>query len=414
MQRLGVALLIGLLIGLDRERTQIRNRAGMLFAGVRTFPLVALAGALPMLVAPPMGVVLLAAAFLAVASIAAISYLRSSAAGEMGTTTEISAFATFILGALAGGGHLVVAAATGVIIAVLLAAKPRIEAFSRALTSEEIAAILELAVISIIVLPLMPKRGFGPWEVLNPFEIWLIVVLVSGLSLLGFVAMRLAGEKRGLAITGLVGGLVSSTAITLSMAERSREARASAGALASATVLACTVMCVRVAVLGAIVNSGILIRLLPTLGGMTFVGLLSAWLLQRADRDKSGHNETRLSNPFSLRRAITFGAIYAAVRFVVRAAQELLGSTGMFVAAFLASLADVDAPTIAFARGGPVGGSWRDPSTAVAIAAIGNTLVKLGLARSLGAGDFRRRVVRSLGAMALVGAITTWIVHMSS
>jgi uncharacterized membrane protein (DUF4010 family) len=409
VERLGVALLIGLLIGLDRERSP-KDARGSLFAGVRTFPLIALTGALPMILAPPLALVLLAAAFLGVSAIAGVAYLRTSSTGDVGSTTEIAALATFLLGTLAGAGELVVAAATGVAIAVLLHAKLHLERFSRALSRAEVAAILELAVISVIVLPLMPRQGYGPWQVLNPFEIWLVVVLVSMLSLIGFVAVRLVGESRGLAMTGFVGGLVSSTAITLSMAERSRAGAAAAGSLAAATVLASTIMCARIAVLCAVINAALLPRVGPVLLAMALIGLSTARWLARGDSGKAKGSRT-LANPFSLRRAITFGLIYAVVRLVVRAAQEWLGSAGLFVAAFLSALADVDAPTIAFARGGEIDGSWRVPAAAIAIAAVSNTLVKLVLAWSLGAGEFRKRVAVALGAMALAGAAATAIVY---
>src|SRR5438046_1995559 len=240
-------MLIGFLVGLDRERAEARKEHA-LFAGVRTFPVIALAGAIPMLLEDRVGPALLVATFLAIAAVAVVSYVRTSAHGRIGATTEMAALATFLLGALAGAGQLVVAGAAGVALAVLLVGKPRLEAFSNALTTEEIMAALELAVITVIVLPLLPDRGYGPWQALNPREIWIVVVLVSALSFVGFVAMRVLGPGRGMAITGAVGGLVSSTAITISMAERSH-AGAVRAAAASAAVLASTIMCVRMVAL---------------------------------------------------------------------------------------------------------------------------------------------------------------------
>ena len=410
IERLGVAVLIGLLIGLDRERTQPDGH-GRLFAGVRTFPLIALAGALPMLILPPAGLVLLACVFLGISAIAGVAYFRSSSEGEYGSTTEVSALTTFLLGSLCGYGMLGVASASGVVVAVLLAAKPRLESFSHALSREEIVAILQLAVISVIVLPLMPRQGYGPWQVLNPFEIWLVVVLVSSLSLAGFVASRMVGENRGYAVTGFVGGLVSSTAITLSMAEQSRTKGAPANAIAEAVVLASTVMCGRMAVIIGATNSALLPRVIPVLVVMSLVGLVTARLLSRDGSKQHAEPDRRIKNPFRLHRAIMFGIVYALVRLIVRAAQENVGHAGVFVVAFFSALADVDAPTIAFARSGVIDGSLRTPATAIGIAAVSNTLVKLGLACVLGAGTFRKRVAIALGAMALAGALTTAIIY---
>ena len=236
-ERLLVAFFIGALIGLDRERAEAR-KPHQEFAGVRTFPLIALAGAIPMLVIDSTGPALLVVSFLTVAAVALTSYVRTSRTGDVGATTEMAAVTTFLLGVLAGAGQLVVAGAAGVTIAILLVAKPRLEAFSHALTSDELAATLELAVISVIILPLLPNQGYGPWAILNPYDIWFVVVLVSGLSFAGFVAIRLLGERRGLTIAAVVGALVSSTAVTMSMAECSRADKNLAAPAAAAAVLA--------------------------------------------------------------------------------------------------------------------------------------------------------------------------------
>jgi len=409
-ERLLVAVLVGFLIGLDRERAEAR-KTHQLFAGIRTFPLIALAGAVPMLLLNSVGPALVVASFVGVAAVAVVSYIRGSATGDLGATTEIAALATFLIGALAGVGELVVAGAAGVAVAVLLVAKPRLERFSRALTQEELSSALELAVVSVIILPLVPNRGYGPWRSLNPFEIWSVVVLVCTLSFAGFVAMRLLGEQRGLTVAGLLGALVSSTAVTVSMAQQARASRALAGAAAGAAVLASTVMCLRVAVFAGAVNTGILPRLMPVVGIMTLTGAAAAWRLMRRILPPSTEaSGAKLTNPFSLTAAVTFGAIYALVVLIVRAADEFFGVSGMYVAAGLASLADVDAVSIAFARLGGESASWHAPALAVAIAMITNTLVKLGIALAMGAGVFRRHVAAALGVMALVGAATAVLV----
>jgi uncharacterized membrane protein (DUF4010 family) len=403
-ERLLVALLVGFLIGLDRERAEVRKHH-QVFAGIRTFPLIALAGALPMLVVDTVGPALVVASFLAVAAIAVVSYIRGSAAGDIGATTEVAALATFFLGALAGAGKLVVAAGAGVGVAVLLVAKPRLEAFSRALTAEELSAALELAVISVIVLPLLPNRGYGPWQVLNPFAIWLVVVLVSTLSFAGFVAVRVWGERQGLTIAAGIGAVVSSTAITIAMATRSRTHKDLAGVTAAAAVLASVVMCVRVAVLTSSIGLGILPRLLPVVGVMAIEGIFAAWWLARKTAvTDSGSSGAEIRNPFSLTAALTFGAIYALVLLLVQGAQTYFGARGIYLAAALASIADVDAVSIACVRLGTVEAAWRTPAAAATVAVVTNTLVKLVIALVAGAGSFKAYVAVALGIMAAVGA----------
>jgi uncharacterized membrane protein (DUF4010 family) len=404
LERLLVALLIGVLIGLDRERAEVR-KGRQIFAGIRTFPLIAVAGAVGVLLIDRAGPMLLAVSLLAIAAIAVVSYVRSSAEGDVGATTEVAAVATFLLGALAGSGQLVVAGACGVAVAVLLVAKPNLEGFSRALSPEELTAALELAVITVIVLPLLPDHGYGPWAVLNPREIWLVVVLVTALSFVGFMAMRLLGERRGMAVTGAVGGLVSSTAVMIAMAERSRGVESMRRAAAAAAVVASAIMPLRVAVLAGAVNAGILPRLLPAVAAMTLAGLVAAWLLSRRRPDEAAQSDARIRNPFSLVAALSFAVIYAVVLLVVRGASEYFGASGTYVAAGLSAIADVDAVTIAFARLGPGDLAWRIPAAAVTLAAVVNTLVKLALGLGMGAGRFRRYLVYSLGATAAAGVV---------
>ncbi len=410
LERLAVALLVGVLIGLDRERAEVR-KARQIFAGVRTFPLLALCGAVPTLLVEEMGPLLAAVSLLAVAAIAVVSYVRSSANGDMGATTEVAAVATFLLGALAGAGQRVVAGASGVAVAVLLVAKPKLEAFSRALSPEELTAALELAVITVIVLPLLPSRGLGPWQVWNPREIWMVVVLVTALSFVGFVAMRLLGERRGMAVTGAGGGLVSRTAVTLARAERSRSAEPRARAAAAAAVVASSIMPLRVAVLAGAVNAGILPRLLPVVFVMALAGLTAAWILSRRRPDERNESASQIKNPFSLTAALSFAAIYAIVLVVVRGAGVYFGAGGTYAAAGLSAVADVDAVTIAFSRLGPGDTAWQMPAAAVTVAAVVNTLVKLGIAAGMGAGRFRKYVSLSLGATALLGAAAGVLVY---
>jgi uncharacterized membrane protein (DUF4010 family) len=411
-ERLLVAVLVGFLIGLDRERAELRKHH-QVFAGIRTFPLIALAGAVPMLIVDTAGPALVVATFLAVAAIAVVSYIRGSAAGDTGATTEVAALATFLLGALAGAGKLVVAGAAGVGVAVLLVAKPRLEAFSRALTAEELAAVLELAVISVIVLPLLPNRGYGPWQVLNPFDIWLVVVLVTTLSFAGFVAVRIWGERQGLAIAAGIGAVVSSTAVTIAMATRSREQKNLAGATAAAAVLASVVMCVRVALLTGSIGPGIIPRLLPVVGVMAIEGTVAAWLLARKSAvTDSGPSGAEIRNPFSLTAALTFGAVYALVLLLVQGAQIYFGPRGIYLAAALAAIADVDAVSIACARLGAVEAAWHTPAAAVTVALVTNTLVKLVIALVAGAGSFKGYVAAALGIMAAVGAAAGVLVFL--
>jgi uncharacterized membrane protein (DUF4010 family) len=408
--RLGVALLIGLLIGLDRERAEERKQRD-LFAGIRTFPLIALAGAVPAVALPVWGVIPLIASFLGLAALTTVAYFRTTAAGDIGATTETAALATFLLGALAGSGQLLLAGGIGIAVALLLNAKPRLERFSRALSQPELDAALELGVISCIVLPLLPNEPMGPWQAWNPFEIWLVVVAVSALSFGGFVAMRWFGQSRGLLISGVIGALVSSTAVTVAMASRSRERGEHADLAAQAAILASVVMGWRVLIFAAGAGGLLVPRLVPPVVAMSVVGLLATWWASRnATRARKASEAPVLENPFSLKQAVSFGAIYALVLVAMPAARESVGSVGTYATAALSSLADVDAVTIAFSRNAGGSVTLREGAAAVSLAVIINTLFKLGVAITMGDPTFRRLVAIGLGAMALAGGLAAVLV----
>jgi uncharacterized membrane protein (DUF4010 family) len=398
LQRLLVALLVGLLIGLDRERSEARKNRRQ-FAGVRTFPLIALlAGALSLV-----SVWLLALGFVAVGAIALVSYRESTQKGDIGATTEVAALVTYALGALAGEGQLVVTGAVGVAVMALLVTKVSIERLSRKISEEELMAVLQLAIITAIVLPLLPDREYGPWGVWNPFKIWMVVVLVSALSFAGFVAVRWKGEQAGLFWAAGLGALVSSTATTVAMAQRSREAPDQGRRIAAAAILASVVMCGRLVVLVVAVKPSLVPRLAIPLGAAVAVGLAFVLVLRRGSEPPAAPASPH-TNPFSLWPALLFGAIFAGVLLLVKACEQWLGTKGSWLAALLSGLVDVDAVTVAIARG--VGDTGADEAvTAIVLACVSNNLFKAGAAVAGGAGRFRRDVAAGLSAMAVAGGV---------
>jgi uncharacterized membrane protein (DUF4010 family) len=346
--------------------------------------------------------VLVAAGFLGVAALVLVSYTRTSRDGDIGATTEVAALATYAAGVLAGAGALLVAGSIGIGVAVLLASKQRLEAFPRALTREELGAALTLAVIAAVVLPILPDARYGPWGVWNPRMLWLMVVLVCGLSFAAFVAMRLLGTARGLYLSGLLGGLVSSTATTVSFATRSRTAIGDARALAAGAGLASLVMLVRVGLLTGIANPGLLVHLSPFLGMSLAAGAAGVLVLVRwaPAAEATGPSVT---NPFRLTEAIKFAAVYGLVLFVVAAAGRYLGAWGVVAAAVLAGLTDVDAITLTLAGGEGGGLPPAGVAGAIALAALSNTVAKAVYAAWLGAPAFRRGLLLVLGAAFVAG-----------
>lgn len=399
--RLLVAALLGGLIGVERERSE-DERGSRHFAGIRTFPMFGVLGAALVLAGREVGV-LVAAGFLGVAALVLVSYTRTSRDGDIGATTEVAALATYATGVLAGAGALLVAGAVGIGVAVLLAGKQRLEAFPRALTREELGAALTLAVLAAIILPVLPDARYGPWGVWNPRTLWLMVVLVCGLSFAAFVAMRLWGAERGLYVSGVLGGLVSSTATTVSFATRSTDKGASVRPLAAGAGIASLVMLVRVGILTGVANRDLLVPLAPFLGVSIAAGALALLLLVRNSAPTAAA-EPQVANPFRLVEAIKFAALYALVLLVVEAAGRFLGAWGVVAAAVLAGLTDVDAITLSLATGDGGGLAPRAVGATIAVAALSNTAAKAAYAAWLGAPAFRASLLKILGAAFLAGA----------
>ena len=385
---IGGGLGIGLLIGLERER----NPAGK--AGVRTFALVTLLGTLASLLGVYVDSAwLLPAGLLAVTGMLVVAYARVAPTEDPGTTTVAAAGVAYLLGALAGLGEGTLAAALAILVTALLYFKPELESWSAALQREEQVSLLQFLVITFIVLPILPERTYGPYGVLNPREIWLMVVLIAGVGVASYIAMRVAGERHGALLTGLLGGLVSSTATTALYARRSVESPAMSQVALVVVSLANLVVLVRVAVLAAVVAPGILPRLAPVLGAALAAGVLAvAFLLHRSQ----GGTQLALPparNPAEIGMAVRFGALYAFVLLAAAWLQDMIGSRGLYVATALSGLADVDPGVLSSLNLFSAG--RIEPATAVAaiaIALLANTLFKLGVLAWFG----RRLALRAL------------------
>ncbi len=410
----------GLLIGLEREQSAPRKEAtGTFIGGARTHPLFALVGGVSMLLSRELGWAAPVAAFAALVAFLAISYLDDvRRAGEKGLTSEAAFLLSFLLGALAASRVLqplahrvVVVGAVAVVATLLLSAKGELHPFVRQVSGDDLRAALKFLIVAVVALPLLPDRAMGPYGALNPRNLGWMVVLISGISFVGYAAVRLLGPERGLGLAGLVGGLASSTAVTLSMSARSREEPALAGPCAQAVAVASTVMCARVAVLVGLVNGALLGALAAPLAGMGLGGL-AAWLwLRRRTATRPAAGALPIANPFELSTAFKFAALFAAVLVVSRLASDRLGASGLYATGLLAGTTDVDPVALSMAgmAGGAVG--LRVAATTVVLALVSNTVVKGGMAWVLGGPAYRRQVAGAFAAMiaiGLLGLAATW------
>jgi uncharacterized membrane protein (DUF4010 family) len=411
------ALLIGALIGVEREKRKSEDLEGI---GLRTFILLALVGAVAGFLSRGGGVPwVLLGAFLPVSALLFAGYSLASRAekGAFGLTTEIAAVAVFLLGAVTMLGHRELAIGLGVVIAAVLAYKQPLHGLVAELGWDDVYAGVRLLVATFIILPLLPDRTLDPWDALNPYKLWLLVILISSLSLVGYVATRWLGAGRGTALTGITGGLVSSTAVTLSFARRSRDEPAAGTELACGILLAWAVMFGRVLVLVLAVNVGLVYPLLPPFAVMGLVTLLAAWLLYRRSGATAGPQDVPLKNPFSLTAAAKFAAVFAAVLLLVKLTQFYFPGGGVYIVAALAGLTDVDAITLSMAEYAKAN-SPTVAAVAVVIAAISNTVVKFGMVTALGGPALRRPILLATGGIILAGiggvAAMAWLRQTAS
>ena len=408
--RFGAALGLGLLLGLERER---KRDAELLFGGVRTFALIALLGALGAFMQREMQQDwLLLAAFVALSTLVIVSYATAAAHGEMGITTEVSALLAFIVGALCGWEKVGVASAVTVICLLLLNLKEFLHALARRIDIADVEAALKFAVISVIILPLLPNTNFGPppLDVINPYKIWLMVVLIAGLNFLGYVLVKLLGNEHGLLLTGVLGGLVSSTAVTLSFSQRSRSEPAMSSAFVLAIVVAWTIMFIRVLIMVSVINTALAASLAVALGSMTLAGLLVLLALWRHRKAGEKGVVTAGANPFELGEAIKFGLLFGFVTVAAKAAEVYFGATGLYLAGAVAGLTDVDAISLSMAN--LAAGNAQNikiAATTIVIAVISNTLTKMGMAVFMGAPPMRRTVVLATLVLCIAAAVGIWI-----
>ena len=316
-----------------------------------------------------------------------------------------------LLGALATTGHREVAIGLGVGTAALLAYKQPLHALVGRLGWEDLLIGVRFLSAAFLVLPLLPEEAIDPWGAIRPYTLWLLVLWISGLSLVGYIATRWLGQGRGIAITAATGGLVSSTAVTLTFAKQSREGSAHPQTLAGGVLLAWAVMFGRVLIAAAVVSPSLLQPLLwPFVSTMLACAACALWcLLQGRNAQPAPASAVPLKNPFSLLAASKFALLFAAVQLLLVAGRDYLPHGGVYAIAALAGLTDVDAITLSMAERANANASEIPVAVlAIAIAALSNTMVKAAIAAFSGRG-LARPIVLGTAVAVVVGAVATWL-----
>lgn len=390
------SLAIGLLVGLERER----NPSNL--AGLRTFALVTLLGTVLALLSDRSGSWLLVAGLLLVGAMMMSAYQIKDTDEDPGTTTQAALILCFGLGALVWYGYATLAIMLAITTTILLHFKPELQNMTRSLTRADIQSILQFAVLSFIVLPILPDHDFGPYETLNPSQTWWMVVLISGVSLAGYIALRAVGQRYGAPLLGFFGGMASSTATTLIYARHARD-RSMLNLSVVVITIANLVVLVRLGVVSGTVAPSLLPALLPVLGsGLACGGVAALYLWKRMSASSEVLPMPEIRNPTEIKTAVSFGLLYAVVLLAAAWLSDIAGNRGLYLLAFASGLTDVDAIVLSslrlFHQGKLVSGQVV---TVIGIAYCSNLIFKFGMLTFIGGRLLAQNAAIGMGAVGL-------------
>lgn len=408
IQAFAVSLGIGLLIGLERERKPDTK------AGLRTFALTALLGCMAAMLAEiTVSGWVIPAGLLMIAAMMIVAQARDPLDdGDPGTTSVVALMVCYGLGALVWFDQATLAVMLAITVTILLYFKAQLQGVTRSLTHKDLISILQFGVLSLVVLPILPNQDYGPYAALNPHQIWWMVVLISGLSLAGYAALRIVGNRHGAPLLGFFGGLVSSTATTMVFA---RNARDDAKLTATATLvilIANLVVTLRLGIVAVVLAPTLFVPLASVLGIGLLLGLVVALFRWRTLTAAGDLPLPEVKNPTEIRTALSFGLLYGVVLLLAAWLQDIAGSQGLYLVALASGLTDVDAITLSTLRLFNQQTLAATPAvTAIALAVLSNLVFKSGLVIAIGGKVLARQVLPGLvaigvGFIAGIGLLT--------
>lgn len=402
--RMLVATGIGLAIGLEREHAALADERKS-FAGVRTFTLIVLSGFVAAFLHFAFTPWIFLAGLLAITLLTALSYWVSSRNGDIGGTSEVTGVLAYLLGGMTLFGFIEASLALTVILLVLLSSKVKFKAIVGRITQAEIYAFVTFVVVALLIFPFLPNQTYGPYNVFNPRELGWVIVLTSGVGFAGYLLMKFLGSDRGILLTGIVGGLVSSTVVTWIFSKKSKEVPALAGNCAVAILAASTIMVIRVFVWVILFNRSLIDGLKVPLFIVFGAGLGVAWYFHRRLDAKRGamQAELPLGSPLNLRDATFFGVLYTGILLLVSFANDQFGAGGIYLSSAIAGLTDIDAITISVSKLGGVSIPFLTAKNAILLATLCNTVVKIGIALWAGSRELRWYILVGYGAIFAAG-----------
>ena len=399
-----VALLIGALIGTERQRRLAEDKVRGV-AGLRTFVLIALLGALCADLSGHYGPGFAIAAISTFTILVAAGYASSvNSLGRIDFTAAVAAVVTFALGMLTSFPDSVpLAVALAIITTWVLATRTITHRYVEALNETDLLDTLKMGIIALVIYPLLPEEPLGPWGVISLRQIWLFVIMVSLIGYVGYILIRILGAERGLSLTGILGGIVSSTAVTSSMAAEVKLDERILPAAVFATAVACCTMFPRMLFITAVINKDLFLGVLPPLLIMTVVGAALAYLSLR--KNPAMGADVMVKDPFRIVPALKLGAFFAFVLIISKIASVYFGDAGIYAASIISGLADVDAITLTMATMSKSTLAANVAVTSITLAAIVNTLVKLTIAYVLGTRAFGNKMAAILIPIVLAGLL---------
>lgn len=395
------SLAVGLLVGVERERSPAAK------AGLRTFALVSMLGTLLAMLSDKMGSAwILASGLVTIGAMIISAYLDDDEDEDPGTTTTAALMLCMGLGAIIWYGYSTLAIMLAITMTILLHYKPELQSMTKSLSRTDLQSMLQFAVLSFIILPILPDQEFGPYETLNPYQTWWMVVLISGVSLAGYVALRIIGPRYGAPLLGFLGGMVSSTATSMVYARHAKD-RAMVNMAAVVITIANLVVLVRLSMVSSVVSPRILPHLLPVIGCGVVLGAAGAlYLWRRMSSREEVLPMPEIKNPTEIRIAVGFGLLYAIVLLAAAWLSDVAGSRGLYLLAFVSGLTDVDAISLSSLRLFEQGKLIADQAVlAIAIAYLSNLVFKFGFVMVIGGRELALRCAVGAGAVALGVAV---------
>jgi uncharacterized membrane protein (DUF4010 family) len=403
--RMLVAAGIGFVIGIEREYSSIGKKYER-FAGVRTFVVVVFLGFLTAMVSILFTPLLFMGVLICLGLIVSVSYWITANKGGIGGTTEFTILLAFLLGSTTFMGFIETSLALMVVTTVFLSLKVTIKTFIGEITQDELYAFITFVVLALLILPFLPNQTYGPFEVFNPKELGWVIVLTSGLTFVGHLLMKFLGTDRGILFTGIVGGLISSTVVTWVFSKKSKEVPELSIHCAVAILAASTIMIVRVVVWVLIFNPALWPALGLPIAVLFLAGLgISIYFYRKQQAANQLNAEVPLGNPLNLREAIFFGLLYTGILFLVSYANEEFGEAGIFLSTGIAALTDIDAITISLSKLAGKNIQFLTAQNAILLAALCNTIVKIGISLFAGSNRLRKYILIGYGVIFLAGIV---------